>query len=66
MRKVGKRWIIKTAGFSDDDNLYVDSGRWECGKIKDGILFEHDHSGSWLISEKDILKLAGMITTGKI
>lgn len=48
---------IKTAGYSDTDDLAVDVGPGRCGDIKDGVVFSHDREGAWCIAWKDFVRI---------
>lgn len=45
---------IRTQGYSSKDSLTVYPEGGQCGSIKDGIAFEHDRQGPWVISFEDL------------
>lgn len=45
---------VKSAGYSDEDELSVDVGIGYCRNIVDGVSFKHDNGGWWLISFNDL------------
>jgi len=48
---------IKTAGYGGGNKLFYDTGPWECSKIVDGVSFEHNNEGGWVIGFKDLEKI---------
>ena len=48
---------IKTAGYGNSDELFYRPGPYECGKIKDGISFEHGREGCWVVDFEDLEKI---------
>lgn len=49
---------VKTAGYSERDELSVDVGPARCGDIVDGLAFWHDNNGGWAIQYTDIIAIA--------
>ena len=41
---------VKSAGYSIQGDLHFHPGPSTCGDITDGVVFEHDNEGGWLIS----------------
>ena len=52
-----KRIQVDTAGYSRRDQLTANVGRAECGQIKDGVGFEHDSSGGWVVAFADLERI---------
>ena len=49
-----RRKTYKTAGWSELDELTVDCNICRCGPIRDGISMEHDKSGGFVLSFRDL------------
>jgi hypothetical protein len=45
---------IKTAGYLTPDDLHVSVGPVQCGEITDGVCFEHNKDGAWVIDFADL------------
>ena len=62
MKKIKNRWLIKTAGHDETNQLWVEglSGGF-CGKVKNATILRHGSDGVWVVSANDILKLADLI-----
>ena len=39
---------FRTGGYNDDDRVRVDPGIHKCGKVADGVCFEHALNGRWI------------------
>jgi hypothetical protein len=48
---------FKTAGYSVTNNLHFSPGPSHCGRVKDGVVLEHDNEGGWLLAFKDLEKM---------
>lgn len=45
---------LRTAGYSGNGDLWFHPGPRLCGEITDGVSFEHDDEGPWVLSFLDL------------
>lgn len=47
---------LKTAGFSETEDLSFSPGPARCGNINDGVIFWHGEDGAWTLNFADLEK----------
>lgn len=52
-----KRKKIMTAGYYGSDDLFYSTGISRCGKITNGVAFEHGEQGWWVVAFDDLEKI---------
>jgi hypothetical protein len=51
------RVVFKTAGWSNQDELWFEPGGSECGHIMDGVSVGHDGNAGFVLDFKDLEKM---------
>jgi len=53
-----QRMYIKVTGqVSEKQELIFEPGKWECGKVTDGVCLGFAKEGMWIIEFKDLVRM---------